>query len=202
MWWDSVFRIVCGNSVGSGTFIKPDIVLSAAHVLVPKPGGSLTSYVIRSILVVQMLGDPNQFRAIDAVVCQEWLDNAHNALFFDMCLIRVAPVHGLGLRTISDFTTPDGPFPVKVHGFDVDLTSMSTGIPIQGTITRRGSVFTSRDISAKNGVSGGPIIIPARGKASKSVVGILTSAPKVAGNTVNIGLPLLDSNFKKLLSNI
>jgi S1-C subfamily serine protease len=172
---------------GSGAFIAPDLVLTAAHVVRRRAEAPFPTQTLRVVLP----GGPAL--PVRALRCLNgWNDRGD--LTEDMAILRLAsPQPSLVIDYALDLS-PQQQL-VEVMGF---LEGVRAGKVSRATAPGdEGEILRSSDLMFHDGVSGAPIF-GADGKA----LGIVTATPESPTRDAFIGLPLLIDNLAALLQSL
>jgi len=196
-YWDSIVRIRGPRAVGTGCFIQPNLVLTAAHVLMPKIQDEWSAEDTRNTKVTSLYGLKVTLPARNVFFLDGW--RAEREPDHDMCLIDVSPLLTAGLKTRRYFGEQDDSYEVAVLGYPWADGSEVEPHYSTGKVKRRGTLFWSAEFAYQDGVSGAPFLVEEE-EGRVDVVGVATAAPSSQGDDVAIGLPLLDKNFGGLLT--
>jgi S1-C subfamily serine protease len=182
-----VVQVTRPSGHGSGAFIAPDLVLTAAHVVrrrgdPPFPIGSLR---------VVLPGGPTLL--VRAQLCLDaWGDRGD--LTADMAILRVTtPQAALAVGFLLD---------QKPRRQRVEVMGFLEGVR-PGTVSRAADpgggndIVQSSDMMFHDGVSGSPIF-----DANGVAIGIVTATPDSPTTDAFIGLPLLTQTLQLLIDRI
>jgi hypothetical protein len=183
-----IVQVKTPDSHGSGGFVAPDLVVTAAHVIHPRDQPE--PFAARRLKVILRSGLE---LGVVARLCHErWTASFHATA--DIAVVRVGePRPELVLALI--------PNPV-VRRRKVTITGFFEG-PRTGTVTRVGGqngrdILQSDDLVFHEGVSGAPVT-----DASGRALGIATRSPQAAIEGAFVGIPFLDNeqecNLARLL---
>lgn len=173
-------RRVDGPERGSGVFLTPSLVITAAHVA--GAGGRL------AIDLPAPYGGARDVRA--AFLDAAWRDG--RAVDRDIAILQVDPAPGLGLPVIWDFAGAGGIYPVARYGRPPRGDAYEAG-----HVERARHIFVSKDLHVPDGASGGGLFFESGGIVY--VVGVTTNEDPVApGQKSFIGLPLLPPMMEDL----
>lgn len=181
----TIVRIITPQAVGSGVFIAPDLVITAAHVLQPH-----TPVAMPAPWIKVALPDGSTLPASSAICHPGWgVGGTSFDATMDMAVLRVAG--GTGQATTVVQGAPAASLKVFVVGIDANLNRVET----PGTVTRiahpRGfDTLVSSDLSFPSGVSGGPICTP-----DGSAIGIATWSPPGPVPGALVGIPFLSQTL-------
>lgn len=193
MWWTNVVRIQGSTGLGTGVFLSPQRVLTAAHV-VTLVDGSLDDAA--NISVSQMHEPLVTLKALALRVPPGWANNPAAA---DICVIEVPPLIGAGLGVVVDFGNGPEAHTVAVYGYPSPPPAAgSAGVYYHGQVQRTSVAFSSRDLRFDEGVSGAPLLIDEAGEVK--VVGVAVAKASTPGEDVVVGLPLLQSTYGSISS--
>lgn len=173
-----IVQVRTPDSHGSGGFVAPDLVVTAAHVIHPRDQSE--PFAARRLKVILRNGGE---LAVVARLCHErWTASFHATA--DIAVVRVdEPRPDLVLALI--------PNPV-VRKRKVTITGFFEG-PRTGTVTRIAGqngrdILQSDDLVFHEGVSGAPVT-----DASGRALGIATRSPLAAIEGAFVGIPFLDN---------
>lgn len=154
-------QLSCGERLGAGFFVAPDLVVTNAHVLCPDTA---------EVTVTSSDGRTGRGRVLDT---DEWLD---------VGLVRVSGVDGVPLE-LADVTRLERGDPVVMmgspHGMDFTLTRGIVSHPSRQIL---GISYLQVDAGINPGNSGGPLL-----EADGRAVGIVSM---MVGQASNLGLAL------------
>jgi S1-C subfamily serine protease len=180
----STVRICTPDAIGSGAFVRADLVVTAAHVI--HPADQNQPWDARKISVV--LGDGTELTVVARLCTQRWA--ADLAATADMAILRVGAARpGDVVATASN---------AAAKNRTVTITGYLEG-PNSGTITRSGAtdpIFESDDLVFHDGVSGAAVIA-----ANGQAIGIATRSPDSPTDDAFVGIPFLDDNLAWLIQN-
>jgi hypothetical protein len=178
-----VVQIKTPTGIGSGAFVRRDLVLTAAHVIQPK--GSGAPYAARRLAV--LLRDGTRI-GVSARLCHRKWET------WWACDIAI-------LRTTT--TQPSLVIPTEIEPIASHRAVTVTGYreaPASGSVTRIGGIdgrdtFESDDLAFHEGVSGAPIL-----DVNDVAIGIGTRSPSTPTPHAFIGVPFLDESHESNLS--
>ncbi|MFO0570971.1 MAG: trypsin-like peptidase domain-containing protein [Polyangiaceae bacterium] len=185
-YWESVVQISTPDGKGSGVFISPTEVLTAAHVVAPT-GPSFAVSDIR--VIIRYRGEDAVIRAL--AVHPRWTNGARAGS--DIALLRVEPVADLGLGTQMNVPAPGASVMVSGIGFvaATDVVEQPAGTVLCESGTDGFNLLRSDDLAPTPGLSGGPLYTSTGGVV---VVGLMTRI----STTGLVGLPLLDVSLGRV----
>lgn len=173
-----IVQVRTPDSHGSGGFIAPDLVVTAAHVIHPRD--QPLPYAARRLTVI--LRNGNELAVVARLCHERWTASFHATA--DIAVVRVRePQPGLVLSVV--------PNPVATRR-KVFITGFCEGAR-NGTVTRvtgqnGRDILQSDDLSFHEGVSGAPVT-----DASGRALGVATRSPFAATAAAFIGIPFLDN---------
>lgn len=183
-WVDSVVLVEtrgAPDQQGSGVFLGPSYILTAAHVVAR--ADAVRIYSPRLEQTFDVRSRPR--------VHPEWGNGAHRE--FDYALIEVEPALELGLPVLWDFGNAGGAYHIARYGYPPGAPRGHTG-----WVERVRNMFFSPDLQVPHGASGGGIFYEAQGTVY--LVGITTNEDIVTAplNKSFVGLALMKSELRKL----
>jgi hypothetical protein len=173
-----IVQVKTPDSHGSGGFVAPDLVVTAAHVIHPRDQSA--PFAARRLKVILRNGVE---LAVVARLCHERWAAAFHATA-DIAVVRVAePRPELVLGVVPN---------PQLKRRRVTITGFFEG-PRTGTVTRMTGqlgrdILASDDLVFHDGVSGAPVT-DATGKA----LGVATRSPTAATAGAFVGIPFLDN---------
>jgi V8-like Glu-specific endopeptidase len=182
-----IVQVKTPGSHGSGGFVAPDLVVTAAHVIHPRDQPE--PFAARRLKVILRNGTE---LAVIARLCHDrWTASFHPTA--DIAVVRVdeaRPELVLGLV----------PNPVA-NKRKVIITGFFEG-PRSGTVTRIGGqngrdVLESDDLVFHEGVSGAPVT-----DASGRALGVATRSPVAVMEGAFVGIPFLDNDQERNLARL
>jgi V8-like Glu-specific endopeptidase len=182
-----IVQVKTPDSHGSGGFVAPDLVVTAAHVIHPRDQSA--PFAARRLKVILRSGVE---LGVVAVVCHERWTAAFHATA-DIAVVRVdEPRPELVLAVV--------PNPLAKRR-KVTITGFFEG-PRTGTVTRMGGqlgrdILASDDLAFHEGVSGAPVT-----DASGNALGVATRSPQVATAGAFVGIPFLDNEQERNLARL
>jgi hypothetical protein len=187
-WYWSVALVHGPSGSGSGVFLRPDLLLTAAHVVSPAGGPAGGGVVVEA----PWLG--YREAAASAVRVQPgW--TAPTALSFDLALVEVPAFDGLGLATGILSATEE----VSIYGYPV-ASAAAEGNPRPsfqtGMLEREAERLYSSAFFVAGGMSGAPFVQAPAGDTR--VVGIATWDGGKSGVFEFTGLCLDSPQFTEL----
>jgi S1-C subfamily serine protease len=181
----SSVQVNCPSLHGTGAFIAPGLVVTAAHVVHPR--SQVRSFPANRIMV--RLPDGTPIKATAVWCHHRWEQDFRPTS--DIALVRVSQRPSIVFARRMD---------VAARRLAVAVLGFREG-PRAGTVTRVADPdghdsFDSSDLSYHAGVSGAPIVDDG-GRA----IGIATRSGDFAMPDAFIGLPFIDDNLGWLLRN-
>jgi len=186
--WESVVEIETPDGFqGSGVFIAEDAILTAGHVVAP--AGVVFEPSAIAVIVRYLVQEAS---VLDVVVHPRWIAGARAGA--DMALLKVEPIHELGLGILLDTPAPAQSLALAGIGFLADTGDVKQP---RGEVSCEASrngfhLLRSDDLKPESGLSGGPLYTMVGEQAQ--VVGIMTRT----GASRFVGLPLLNATFGRL----
>lgn len=160
-----------GAKVGSGVFLSPTHILTAAHVLENADSVRVTSPLL------QMRFNVHRWRMHPGF--------DENRVRNDYAFITVDPVSDMGTRVWWDFAGNGGRFPVHRYGFPPEGKRYG-----RGSVTRLRRMFLSTNLEVPPGASGGGLFYESEGDVY--LAGIATNEdPPSPMNESYVGLALV-----------
>jgi hypothetical protein len=167
--------------LGSGVFLSPTSVITAAHVVFA-PNTPLPSVACLQVEAPKL----RRRCAVRAVhVHPRW--RAEGALDADYALLDVSPAPGLGLPVRWDYGASGDSVQVSRYGYPTDDSARFA----VGHIHRAGNMFYSSNLRVPHGASGGALVDALNGRVV--LVGITTFSGDGGSDAAFIGLPMLQS---------
>lgn len=192
-WWNALVQISSGGQKGSGVLVRPNVVLTAGHVVQPAGGSAASAATIHvdARYAQQVLTVGGVF------VHARWA--ASNDPAADIALLKVAATALVPLTPAVDFGADFQQKSVAAAGFDAatDQVWHVAGTIVRGAHVAGFDMFTSADLRPPPGASGGPIVWQRPNDVG--VVGVTTWQGSGAGATF-VGLPLLGLTYQALLA--
>jgi V8-like Glu-specific endopeptidase len=182
-----IVQVKTPDSHGSGGFVAPDLVVTAAHVIHPRD--QVEPFAARRLKVILRSGAE---LAVIARLCHErWTASFHATA--DIAVVRVneaRPDLVLGLTPI-----------LLAKKRKVTITGFFEA-PRTGTVIRVGGqdgrdILQSDDLAFHEGVSGAPVT-DATGRA----LGVATRSPPAAAAGSFVGIPFLDNEQERNLARL
>lgn len=178
-WWEGVVRITTPAGVGTGTYIAPDLILTAAHVIASRPGDSPPQP--DRVSIEDVYGGTGGFVASSVRLPPQWTDNHADASLFDLAVIRPSQQLAPSLRLLYDFRTGSQATSAAAFGFAGSLAPT-----LWGTVKSFNQLLESTTIAPFAGMSGGPLIID--GDEEIEMVGVVCARAVQPGMNVTIAL--------------
>ncbi len=150
-WWEAVVRVEAGASFGTGVLICPQVVLTAAHVLVSQPGGALPS----EVRVLRVHGAQSWLGVAAFSVSTKWTGNAVDALVNDLAAIRLAVPEPLHLLPEPSRAAAGKRLDGAAYGYAGGASF--AGHYLRGPAMSDGVLIESTSIRPLDGMSGGPV---------------------------------------------
>jgi hypothetical protein len=182
-----IVQVKTPDSHGSGGFVAPDLVVTAAHVIHPRD--QVEPFAARRLSVVLRNGAE---LAVVARLCHErWTASFHATA--DIAVVRV-------IERRPDLVLALAPIPLA-RKRKVTITGFLEA-PRAGTVIRVGGqngrdILQSDDLSFHEGVSGAPVT-DAGGRA----LGVATRSPFAAMEGAFVGIPFLDNEQERNLARL
>jgi len=182
-----IVQVKTPDSHGSGAFIAPDLVVTAAHVIHPRDRPE--PFPPRRLTII--LRDGTELGVIARLCHERWTESFHATA--DMAVVRVdEPRPGLVLGLVPN------PLARKRK---VIITGFFEG-PRAGTVTRVSGasgrdILSSDDLAFHPGVSGAPVV-----DISGRALGVATRSPDAALAGSFVGIPFLDNDQERNLARL
>jgi hypothetical protein len=191
-WFDSLVQIRLTNGEkGSGIFISPTEVLTAAHVVAATGVSSALGELVVDIRFQSRLATARRIGVLPA-----WI--ASRTTGSDVALIGVDAEQELGIRPLFGVPAAHASAMLEGHGFvaQTDAEQTLSGSVRSSPPTPEEPFLFSEDISPLPGMSGGPLLTSINGAVR--VAGILTQR---AENHF-VGLAMLESVIATLRAHL
>lgn len=172
-------RITTPSGVGTGTYIAPDLIITAAHVIASNPGDPLPEPDL--VKIHDVYGSAGTFVSSKLALPSQWTDNQADASLFDIAVIRPSRKLAPSLRLLYDFRTGSQAMDAAVFGF-----AGSQAPTVWGTVKSFNELLESTSIAPLTGMSGGPLVID--GDDEIEMVGVICARAVQAGTNVTIAL--------------
>jgi V8-like Glu-specific endopeptidase len=182
-----IVQVKTPDSHGSGGFVAPDLVVTAAHVIHPRD--QVEPFAAHRLSVILRNGTE---LAVVARLCHErWTASFHATA--DIAVVRV------GERR-PDLVLGVAPIPLAKKR-KVTITGFLEA-PRTGTVIRIGGqhgrdILQSDDLAFHEGVSGAPVT-----DASGRALGVATRSPLAAMAGAFVGIPFLDNEHERNLARL
>lgn len=182
-----IVQVRTPDSFGSGSFVAPDLVMTAAHVIHPRD--HTEPFTTGQLTVV--LRDGSELGVLARLCHERWTAEFHATA--DMAVLRVdVPQPRLVLGCVPNPLARNRR--VVIAGF--------FEAPRAGTVTRVSGlagrdVLRSDNLSFHEGVSGAPVVDTA-GRA----IGVAVRSPEAAMADAFIGIPFLDNTDERNLARL
>jgi V8-like Glu-specific endopeptidase len=203
-WWESIVRVTYSLTnqtfYGTGVFVGPQTVLTAAHNVWPEALGGRPA--VERLTVLTTAG-PRSARGYR--VHQLWESMRDPSA--DVAVIGISENAATGLPV--RLSTPGAPMvadagllgfgpSVSGAGFQSPTAEYQTGVVFQSRAQSGLDSLLSRDFFVKHGFSGAPFL--ARTPQGVDVIGIATYELETTGQYAHKGLPMLPANYSVLLT--